>query len=91
MSISSDAELVLFGGATGPRSFDTISADTWLLTDGSWRRLDVAGPSARLSPAMGYDPDTGLHLLYGGFGGDGSELGDTWAFDGAAWQCVDNC
>jgi hypothetical protein len=30
-------------------------------------------------------------VLYGGFARDGSELGDTWEFDGSAWECVDNC
>jgi len=91
MAISDTAELLLIGGATGPQSFDTMVADTWLLTGGSWRQLDVEGPSARLSPALGFDRAQGLFILYGGFDASGIELADTWQFDGTAWACVDGC
>jgi hypothetical protein len=91
MAISDEAELLLFGGATGPRSFETLASDTWILTDGSWHDLNVEGPSARLSPALGFDKARGLWLLYGGFGASGNELADTWQFDGSTWHCVDGC
>ena len=91
LAISDDAELLLFGGATGPQSFDTTASDTWLLTGGSWRQLDVEGPSARLSPALGFDQVQGLFILYGGFDASGNELADTWQCDGTAWACVDGC
>ena len=91
LAISTDAELLLFGGATGPLSFETMVADTWLLTGGSWTELDVEGPSARLSPALGYDATRQVWVLYGGFGAHGSELGDTWEFDGTTWDCVRGC
>jgi hypothetical protein len=90
LAISPDS-LLLFGGATGPQTFDTLTADTWLLTDGSWRDLDVEGPSPRGSPAMAHDPTRDLWVLYGGFGADGSELGDTWELEGPDWTCVDRC
>jgi hypothetical protein len=91
LAIDPDGQLVLFGGATGPSSFSTVQSDTWMLTDGAWTQLDAEGPSARLSPALGYDPEQGLWVLYGGFGADGSELGDTWTFDGTTWQCRNGC
>jgi hypothetical protein len=91
MAISDQAELLLFGGATGPRSFETMASDTWILTDGSWHELDVEGPSARLSPALGFDTARGVWVLYGGFDASGDELADTWQFDGSTWQCVDGC
>lgn len=91
LAISDDAEMLLYGGATGPQSFDTMVADTWLLTDGRWRELTVEGPSARLSPALGFDQASGRYILYGGFGPGGEELGDTWEFDGTTWECVQVC
>ena len=91
LAISDQAEMLLFGGATGPRSFETMVADTWLVTGGSWQALEVGGPSARLSPALGFERSLGLFVLYGGFGPDGEELGDTWQFDGSTWECVEEC
>ena len=39
---------------------------------------------------MGYDPDRDTFVLYGGFGTDGSLLGDTWEWaDG--WECRSGC
>ncbi len=91
LAISTDAELLLFGGATGPSSFTTITNDTWLMTAGSWTELDVEGPSARLSPALGYDATSDVWVLYGGFDASGAELGDTWTFDGSTWECLQEC
>jgi hypothetical protein len=82
---------MLFGGATGPSTFQSLTADTWLLTEGHWEEVSADGPSSRGSPALDYDPTTETWLLYGGFADDGSELGDTWRFDGTTWECVDVC
>jgi hypothetical protein len=82
--------LLLFGGATGSSTFSSLVAETWFLTDGSWRLLDGRGPSARGLPALGYDPTREVFVLYGGFGPDGAALADTWEWDGA-WRCVAGC
>ena len=58
---------------------------------GSWSQLDIEGPPERLSPALGYDARREVWVMYGGFGADGSELGDTWEFDGSTWECSQEC
>jgi hypothetical protein len=90
MAVSPEG-MLLFGGATGPSTFQTLTSDTWFLTDGRSQDLGAVGPSPRGSPALGYDPSTNAWLLYGGFNEDGSELGDTWLFDGASWECIAAC
>jgi len=86
--------LLLFGGATGTSTFDSLADDTWLEDDSlGW---GLAGgedsPSPRGMPALGYDPDRDLYVLYGGFDADGSPLGDTWEFDlEGGWRCVAGC
>lgn len=86
-----DDGLLLFGGATGNSTFATLSDDTWFLTNGSWSQIETPGPSPRGSPALAFDPVARQWLLYGGFDASGAELGDTWAFDGSAWGCLDRC
>ena len=87
---ASPAGLLLFGGATETSTFDSLVDETWFLTDGRWSLLDGPGPSARGMPALGYDPDRDVFVLYGGFTPDGSPLSDTWEWDGA-WTCVAGC
>jgi len=41
-------------------------------------------PAERSDAAMGFDPDTGQVVLFGGLGDNGS-LGDTWIWNGAHW------
>ncbi|MGH2402734.1 MAG: hypothetical protein ACRDE6_08465, partial [Candidatus Limnocylindria bacterium] len=82
--------LLLFGGATSAVTFGSLVDETWLLTDGRWELLDAPGPSARGMPALGYDPDREVVVLYGGFGPDGEPLADTWEWDGT-WRCVTGC
>ena len=55
-----------------------------------WWRLIGSGPSARGLPALGYDRDRGVYVLYGGFDAEGNPLADTWEWDGA-WSCVAGC
>ncbi len=90
MAASPEA-LLLFGGATSTSTFGSLTNETWLLTDGAWTNLDVEGPSARGSAALAYDNGREVWVLYGGFGRDGGELGDTWEFDGSNWSCVSAC
>ena len=86
----SPAGLLLFGGATETSTFDSLVDETWFLTDGRWSLLDGPGPSTRGMPALGYDPDRDVFVLYGGFTPNGSPLSDTWEWDGA-WTCVAGC
>src|ERR1700682_2991647 len=52
----------------------------------TWTALAPAGaPSARLDPAMAYDPETGQTVLFGGRT-ENQFLGDTWTFDGTSWS-----
>ncbi len=84
------AGLLLFGGATRTSTFESLVDETWLLTDGRWSLLDGPGPSTRGMPALGYDPDRDVFVLYGGFTADGTPLSDTWEWDGT-WSCVAGC
>ncbi|MEA2650977.1 MAG: hypothetical protein QOI85_698 [Chloroflexota bacterium] len=84
------AGLLLFGGATRTSTFDSLVDETWLLTDGRWQPLGGPGPSARGLPALSYDPERDVFVLYGGFTADGSPLSDTWEWDGT-WSCVAGC
>jgi hypothetical protein len=44
------------------------------------------GPAARSGAAMVYDPATGDMVLFGGIGGTGQPLADTWIWDGSSWS-----
>ena len=89
MAVSPEG-LLLFGGSTGPRTMETINAETWFLTNGQWRQLEGVGPSGRDMAAMGYDPTRDTFVLFGGFDADGI-LAETWEFAGDSWQCVIAC
>ncbi len=84
------AGALLFGGATGVSTFGSLVDETWLLVDGAWTLLEGEGPSARGLPALGYDPGRDVYVLHGGFDAGGTELGDTWEWDGT-WTCVAGC
>lgn len=45
----------------------------------------AAGPSARAFAAAAYDEAAHQVVLFGGMGGDGSALNDTWTWDGSGW------
>jgi hypothetical protein len=82
--------LLLFGGATGASTYASLTGETWFLTDGHWSRLVGPGPSARGMAAIGFDPERGVTVLYGGFDATAAPLADTWEWDGA-WRCVAGC
>ncbi len=55
----------------------------------TWVKLDPAHhPSARLNPAMAYDPAANNIVLFGGFDGT-SYQNDTWIFNGTDWVQID--
>jgi hypothetical protein len=43
-------------------------------------------PGPRFGHEMVYDEARGVTILFGGFGQDGIPKGDTWLWDGEAWQ-----
>ena len=80
--------VVVFGGM-GVTASDSgrppILGDTWEYDGERWTRLDVAGPSPRMSAGATYDARRGMVVVFGGSGADGL-LGDTWGWDGKAWR-----
>jgi len=80
---ASNKQVVLFGGHDGTKDLN----DTWTWDGSGWTRHDAPPgspqpPSPRARAAMAYD---GKQIVL--FGGDrqGSPLGDTWVWNGAAW------
>jgi hypothetical protein len=57
----------------------------------TWLRRNIEGPPARHSPGIAYDSRRGVTVLFGGITGRraGEVLfGDTWEWDGNAWELV---
>lgn len=76
--------MVLFGGRDG-----SLRNDTWRLDVASmtWTRLSPpSAPSPRAAAAACFDAAHNVVLLFGGDAGNGTVLGDTWAFDGVGWR-----
>lgn len=81
--------ILCFGGYND--SFGSLADLLWF--DGkSWSRISTEyGPEARYIAAMAYDPRRKVFVLYGGYihkTGNGRLYGDTWEWDGAAWNNV---
>jgi hypothetical protein len=72
---------VLFGGFT---SQNVVIGDTWTWGSGAWAQVSpVATPTARGAPAMAYDAQREVTVLFGGSNGDiffPSYFADTWEF-----------
>jgi len=83
--LSTTGETVLFGGSDD----QVVFGDTWAWDGLSWRLAAAPGelaPSARVGHAMAVDPAGEHLLLYGGSSPEDEPLGDTWLWDGAAWE-----
>jgi hypothetical protein len=77
--------VVLFGGFEWDE-FVALS-DTWEW-NGTWtRRQTDVHPPAVIAPAMAYDHERGVMVLFGGIlgGYDGVLTNQTWEWDGQAW------
>src|SRR5712671_1087316 len=84
---SARGRTVLFGGGAGGTWFN----DTWELDGSGWTQVTTAqAPAARSGHALAYDSGRGRVVLFGGETGfgPGSEVGDTWEFDGSQWTQV---
>jgi hypothetical protein len=81
-------ETVLFGGRAAE---NRLLDDTWSWDGAAWHQHHpVLSPSPRKAAAMAWDPTSRRLLLFGGDGMatpglPGTELRDTWAWDGEAW------
>ena len=81
------ARVVLFGGTATTSPYGGLN-DTWEWdgATGAWtQRLpngDLGSPPARYDAAMAYDSTRGKVVLWGGYGGAGTN--DTWEWDGNA-------
>jgi hypothetical protein len=78
---------VLFGGRD---SEGHQLADTWTFDGTNWTNLTDAlsgAPPARVNASLGYDPDLGRLVLFGGRS-PSAVFADTWEFDGTTWTSV---
>ena len=85
-----DGYTLLVGGQSlvdGVNSFGAYVGDTWAFSDGSWTLEGPAGnPSARLGPALAYDPAANESILFGGSTNSGAQaVNDTWAYRAGNW------
>jgi hypothetical protein len=79
---------VLFGGhVSGTRLNDTWEWDSETETWTDVSPPEEARPPGREYPAMAYDSDCGVILIFGGQDGAG-RFDDTWAWDGSIWTDV---
>jgi hypothetical protein len=78
---------VLFGGGNGTGVPYIAYGDTWTWTSNhGWSQLSPpASPPARQGPGMAYDAATGVVVLFGGVDTSGTNLNDTWTWDGVTW------
>ena len=93
---ATSGKTVLFGGVGSDRF-----GDTWTFDGTAWEKIldeDLSGvtaPTPRSEHTMIYDATLGKTVLFGGFdiakvctGGESYYCGDTWAFDGTAWEKI---
>ena len=75
---------IIFGGRI---AYGTQTADTWEWDGSDWYDLTPPegqpNPTARYDAVMGFDPDRGVAVLFGGAGGTG-----TWEWNGSAWTQI---
>lgn len=81
-------ECVLFGGYSPGPVVPLYHSDTWVWNGAVWTQRQAIGPEPRIAHGMAYDAARARTVLYGGFVSPGplQGLGDTWEWDGAAWQ-----
>jgi hypothetical protein len=86
-------EVVLFGGSNGT-IIGAGETETWVWNGATWTQVFPAiSPPPRDLAAMTYDAARGKTVLFGGRNlspgpGFGSELSDTWVWDGFDWTQV---
>jgi hypothetical protein len=80
-------DVVVFGGIPA-FSWSTQLNTTWRLRGNTWSQVPTTiAPPGRIFAAMAFDQARGEIVLFGGFDILTSTfLGDTWCWNGAAWQ-----
>lgn len=83
-------DAVLFGGVGRQGTSTVLRGDMWILKAGTndWVQQTVALPPARRGAAIGFDPERGITVLFGGRGGT-TPFDDTWTWNGTAWTKLD--
>lgn len=82
-----NGKVLLFGGEDSSGRLN----DTWHydVPNATWTQLSPTNvPPVRERAAMALNPVTGRILLFGGNPGGGTELGDTWMWDGFDWNPI---
>ncbi len=76
---------VLFGGASGPSTSDTLFNDTWEWDGTAWTlRTPSNSPRPRVGGAMAYDAARHVCVLYGGYDPNGFD-DQTCEWNGTNW------
>jgi hypothetical protein len=79
--------VVFFGGIDAGNS--VTSQETWLWDGTTFRQVSsVTTPSGRRLWAMAFDSVMSRMLVFGGQDQAGTQLGDTWSWDGGNWYDV---
>lgn len=79
---SRQQRVVSFGGYSGSGSL----ADVRALIGDRWQLLGRLDEMAVAEPGFAYDPGRNRFVAFGGSAGRGQAAGDTWEFDGSAWE-----
>lgn len=87
-----DGRFIYFGGEQSTSfEFPGLLAETWILEDGAWRKLECeVSPCPRFAHSMARNPGGGV-VLFGGITlqqGGHIALGDTWVFRDGVWREV---
>ncbi len=79
-------EAVLFGGQHESGGMTQAYGDTWTWNGTSWtQKAPATNPSARMNPAMVYDPGRQRVVMYGGSPAFGPAYDETWEWNGTDW------
>lgn len=76
--------IVLYGGKN---SSNAVLPDTWVYSQGVWRRHEGPGPGYRYGHAAAYDPTREAVVVFGGSGV--GAYTDTWEWDGDEWRSIE--
>lgn len=80
----------LFGGAEVAGKVKNLN-DSWIWVGSEWEQLMGTAPTARVHPAMAFDPGRSVIVMTGGSNAPGVILADTWEWDGKSWVCKSGC
>lgn len=86
MAYAGDGTVVMFGGSTGMGGGAPLPPGTWIFDEGTeqWSMVMTATPPGRFQHSM-VSVGASTVIMYGGrVSGGGSEIAETWRFDGVA-------